>query len=130
MQINGAPDAPFLEHAGLYDPGSGSGEVQASFTMGERTRLLLLYVMALAPGVVLTGAGVFGHWDAALESRPGTTAAPTSETARQIWQAAAAIDSSPVAPVAPKPTCTDLRALFGLGEALTAEQKLYLQQHC
>ena len=129
MQINEAPDALLREDAGLYYRDSGFGDVQASFTMGERTRLLLLYVMALAPGVVLTGAGVFGHWDAALESRPGTTAAPTSETARQIWQAGAAIDPSAVAPVAPKPTCTDLRALFGLG-ALTEQQKLYLQQHC
>jgi hypothetical protein len=100
--------------------------------------LVLFYVVALIPGLLLIGIGFSGRWQVAPLLPNGPTLSPTSEEGRQLWasrlEPAPAV-VSPAAPVKPKLArseldCTDLRALFGLGEPLTDRQRRYLQEHC
>ena len=103
-----------------------------------RAGLVLFYVVALIPGLLLIGIGFSDHWQSAPLLPNGPTVAPTSEAGQQIWagrlEPAPAV-ASPAKPIKQKLArsdldCTDLRALFGLGEPLTDRQKRYLQEHC
>jgi uncharacterized iron-regulated membrane protein len=99
-----------------------------------------IYV-ALAAGVFMLGAGVFTWWQSRSHAEalpPAHAVVESAEAAPPALATAADVPAEParVDPVKRRSAapaalnCTDLRALFGLGESLTKEQKDYLQQHC
>src|SRR5581483_192705 len=104
------------------------------------------YAAAWVPGLALIGNAVFGWWQSPPEPGRESAGSLTPAEARRIWltpsePGALVISATPAAPTvattqrksAPLPAdqdCTDLRALFGLGQRLTDAQKNYLLEHC
>jgi hypothetical protein len=99
-----------------------------------------IYV-ALAAGVFMLGAGVLTWWQSRSHAEPVPPASAVVESVEEAPPALATAADVPAEPARVEPVkrrsasaatlnCTDLRALFGLGESLTREQKDYLQQNC
>jgi hypothetical protein len=112
----------------------------------RRSRLALVgltatYAAAFTAGILLVGWGAYAWWQARAERvvAPAEAVEVVEPLPEDITVATTdgPASAAPVVPAARKSAivskdldCTDLRALFGLGENLTEAQKDFLQKNC